>query len=242
VAAPPVTADPPATAPAAPAAPEPPPTEPPPPPRQPTAEDPLRVLFVGDSLIGNISTAFGRVLSDEPRMTVEIDFHISTGLARPDVLDWPTYLDRVLGEGDAEVVVLMFGGNDDQDMQTEGGRVEFGSEAWAAEYARRVGIMMDVASGEGRAAVWLGLPAMHVARLEQARQIMNDVARQQARRRPAVRYVDLSRTLTPGDSYQQSVGGVRAREADGVHLTIQGAELVVEDVFGAFAGERLLRP
>jgi uncharacterized protein len=216
------------------------PTEPPRPQhRRPTVADPLRVLFAGDSLIGNIATAFGRVHSAEQRMLLDVDFHVSTGLARPDVLDWPTYLDRIVGERDPEVVVLMFGGNDDQDMQTEDGKVPLFSPEWVREYQRRVGIMMDVAGAEDRTVVWLGLPAVQVERLESARRLMNRAARQQARERWNVRYVNLAATLTP-DGYDQYVQDVRAREADGVHLSIPGSELVAHDILDAFARARRL--
>ena len=210
--------------------------------RKPTAADPLRVFFAGDSLIGNISTGFGQVFSGEERMTMAVDYQVSTGLARPDVLDWPTYLSRVLQErGNDEVVVLMFGGNDDQDMETPEGRVTLFSEEWVAEYTRRIGIMMDVARADDRTVVWLGLPAMEIPRLEQARQIMNHAAANEAAKRPNVEYVDLSETLTPDGVYLQTIGDVTARLDDGAHITIDGAELVAEDIFEAFATVRRLR-
>jgi uncharacterized protein len=209
--------------------------------RRPTVADPLRVFFVGDSVIGNISTGFGQVYSGEGRMTIAVDFRVSTGLARPDVLDWPTYLARILQERDDEVVVMMFGANDDQDMQTPDGRAALFTDEWVREYARRVGIMMDVARDGGRTVVWLGLPAVDVDRLEQARRVMNRAARVEAATRPDVEYVNLGERLTPGGAYQQMVDGVRARENDGVHVTISGAQLVAADVYEAFADTRNLR-
>jgi uncharacterized protein len=209
--------------------------------RRPTAAEPLRVFFVGDSVIGNISTGFGQVYRSEDRMTIAVDFHVSTGLARPDVLDWPTYLARILQERDDEVVVMMFGANDDQDLQTPEGRAALFTDEWVREYARRVGIMMDVGRDGGRTVVWLGLPAVDVDRLEQARRVMNRAARVEASARPDVEYVNLGARLTPCGGYQQMVDGVRARENDGVHLTISGAQLVAGDVFEAFAATRNLR-
>jgi hypothetical protein len=96
--------------------------------RVPTAEAPLRISMYGDSLMGNISEAFGRLVRGDPRIALSVDFRVSTGLARPDVLDWPAYLQQVLPATNPEVVFLQFGANDDQAMQRPDGSIaEMGS-------------------------------------------------------------------------------------------------------------------
>lgn len=193
--------------------------------RTPTAEDPLRVLFAGDSLIGNVSIGFGRAFRDEPRITASVEVQVATGLARPDVLDWPAHLVALLDLHDPEVLVLVFGANDDQDMESPDGRVSLLGPGWLEEYARRVGIMMDLASAEGRTVLWLGIPAVTRPGLEEARQAINHVAMVEAQRRPGVEFVDLSEVLSPGGAFVQDLDGQRVREGDGVHLTIAGGEL-----------------
>jgi uncharacterized protein len=191
--------------------------------RVPTAEAPLRLLFAGDSLIGNVATGFTRAARDEARIAISVEFQVATGLARPDVLNWPAHLAGVLAQVDPEVVVLMFGGNDDQDLETEHGRASLLSEAWQLEYGRRVGLMMDLAATEGRQVIWLGIPAVRRDRLEAARLAMNDLARSEAGLRLRATYVDLDPVLAPG-GYATDVGGTRVREHDGVHITITGGE------------------
>jgi hypothetical protein len=137
-----------------------------PPHRTPTAEDPLVVVMFGDSMMGNVAIGFQRHTTDEARMSVYTEYHVSTGLARPDVLDWPAYLNQVLPTFGSEVVMLAFGANDDQDMQSaDGTRLPYGSPEWEAEYTRRVALTMDVAAQDGRSVVWLGMPAVSRERL-----------------------------------------------------------------------------
>ena len=64
------------------------------------------------------------------------DFRIGTGLARPDVYDWPGAISREMATANPDVVILIFGANDDQDMEADGHRVPLQSDAWQQEYAR----------------------------------------------------------------------------------------------------------
>jgi hypothetical protein len=217
-----------------------------PPHRTPTPESPLVVVMFGDSMMGNVAIGFQRMATSEPRMNVYAEYHVSTGLARPDVLDWPAYLNQVLPTFGSEVVMLAFGANDDQDMQSpEGVRLAYGTPEWEAEYTRRVALTMDVAAQDGRSVVWLGLPAVNRERLEGARRIINRIGQEQAELRPAVTFVDLGETISPNGVFELNVPGpggapVRARAEDGVHISIAGGELVAPELLAAFAVERRL--
>jgi uncharacterized protein len=193
--------------------------------RAPSAEAPLRLLFAGDSLIGNVATGITRAARHEDRLAISVEYQVATGLARPDVLSWPAHLAGVLAAVDPEVVVLMFGGNDDQDLETEHGRAGLLTEEWRLEYGRRIGLMMDLAATEGRHVIWLGIPTIRRDRLEAARVAMNELARTEAGLRLRATYVELDPVLAP-EGYATDVGGTRVREHDGVHLTIAGGEVL----------------
>jgi hypothetical protein len=211
--------------------------------RVPTAEAPLRVLMAGDSLMGTISAGLGRFTRDDPRVQIVADFHVSTGLARPDVLDWPAYLQQRVTEVGAEVVYLAFGGNDDQDMiLPDGARAVLGTPEWHAEYTRRVALAMDVAAQDGRTVVWLGLPNERNEHLNAVVGTMNAIALQQADLRPTVHFVDLIPIFTPGGVYRDDVtfpdgNVIDARAADGVHLTHGGADVLAPTLHAVIAAE-----
>lgn len=218
--------------------------------RTPTAEAPLRVVLFGDSLMGHLALGFERHVVADPRIHVYSEYHIGTGLARPDRLDWPRYLnDTVLPGFNPEVIYLSFGGNDDQPMQTpEGVTVALGTPEWEAEYARRVALTMDVAAQGDRTVVWIGLPAMGRERLDAARVVMNRIAAAQAALRPRLVYLDIGTVLTPSGTFQQQLtlpngATLRAREGDGVHVSIAGGEYLAPTLLGAVAEDwNLLAP
>lgn len=218
-----------------------------PPRRLPSPEDPLRLWMGGDSMMGNVSQAVSRLVASDPRISLHTDVRVATGLARPDVLDWPALLAQDLAVSNAEVVVLFYGANDDQDMHADGQRVIFGTEPWKAEYARRVGVMLDIAVATGRTAVWIGVPVVKPPRLNAGKDLMNDAARAEAAKRPGVVFIDTSPLYAGADGgYSIDLATadgsiVRVRTRDGVHLTHSGADRLAPLIVDSFAADRRLR-
>lgn len=194
-----------------------------------TADAPLEVLLAGDSLIGAIADGYGRHTVDDELIDWDKDVRISTGLARPDVLNWPLHLEQLLDARDPDVVVLMLGGNDDQSLVGGAdGVVHYGQPGWEEEYQRRVTRLQTIAAGQGRTVVWLELPAVRPGKLEQARQRMNAAARRAAAG-TGVLLLDTDAILAP-EGYTARLRGVQVRADDGVHLTHPGGDLVAEAI------------
>jgi hypothetical protein len=197
------------------------------------------VLFAGDSLIGNVADGFARHVVGDRRVAPSQDVQVATGLARPDVLDWPTHLDRLLRERNPEVVFLMFGGNDDQPLRAGDKRFGLFTKEWAVEYQNRVSLMMDVAQQGDRTVVWIGMPTVEPGRLQQASRTMNAAARVEAERRPRVVYFDPDAVLAPDGKYSRVVhtpgGDVQARTTDGVHVSHPGADLLAPRLLATIA-------
>ena len=77
---------------------------------------PLKLLVLGDSLAGD----FGQTLYEEAEKTGVIkpagpvDYHISTGLTRPDMFDWPGELQSEIAKYHPSTIVIALGLNDGQ--------------------------------------------------------------------------------------------------------------------------------
>ncbi len=216
-----------------------------PPRRVPSPAAPLVVWMGGDSLMGTVSDQVEALLPGDPRVSFHTDVQVSTGLARPDVLDWAAELTNQMAATNPDVVVLSFGANDDQPLHPpDGSFARLYTPEWQAEYARRVGVMMDIASaGDTRTVVWLGLPNERPDHLESAKDAMNAAAQSEAAKRPGVIWVDVNPLVSgPDGAYTDDVtqpdgSVVRARQPDGVHLTEAGAALVAPAVLRSFAAE-----
>lgn len=217
--------------------------------RAPTQQDPLRIWMGGDSLMGTVSEAFGRLVAGDSRVRLNTDVQVGTGLARPDVLDWANELTAQLDATKPDIVFLSFGGNDDQPMMTpDGSTVRLYTPEWDAEYSRRIGLVMDIASARGtRTVVWLGLPSERPEQLNNVKDAMNSDARTQAKMRFDVHFVDLGSIFDgPGATYSDDIQRpdgttVRARARDGVHLTAAGADVLAPHLYDVVAGPWHLR-
>jgi uncharacterized protein len=207
-------------------------------PLTPTAAAPLKVWLAGDSMIGDVADAFMAHVAGNRAVIASEDVQIGTGLARPDVYDWPSAIAAGLQTAQPNVVVVTFGANDDQDMVAGGRYLVRASAGWQAEYARRVGLIMSEVAGSGRTLVWLELPPVARTRLEQTRQVIDGILVAQARAHPGVILVDPTPVVAPRGKFTTYLPGpsgqtVQVRTSDGVHLTPAGAARVLPLVLAA---------
>lgn len=209
---------------------------------------PLRLWIGGDSLGDFPGTSLINAVTDNPAIDVvaEVDAHVSTGLARPEVLNWPAAVQDVINTLNPRAIVISLGSNDNQAMTGEGSNgAQFGSPEWKAEYARRVGGLMDEVVKTGRTLFWIGVPIVRQDNKLESYQFINSIFQEQAALRPGrVFYIDTYNLLKGPDGnyadYLPNAGGdlVLARAPDGTHYTRFGADkiagLVVEKMNEAF--------
>lgn len=194
-----------------------------------TPAEPLRVLLAGDSMMRELGASIEDVAS--PELTdITLDYRVSSGLSRPDFFDWPSHLAQLLVEDRPEAVVLLFGTNDDQNVEVDGKVLTARSPEWMAEYRRRVGVVMDLLDRPGLTVTWVTLPAMRSADFSGAMSALSDVYRSEAQHRPWVHVVDGGAAIEgPGGAYATHLPGgdgsdVLMRQEDGVHLSRPGAD------------------
>ena len=89
----------------------------------PTATNPAKVYIVGDSDAGTFGPYLETLLDGTNIVDTELNYKVSSGLARPDFFDWPAELAAKLPEVDPDIVVATFGGNDSQGLAVEDGDV-----------------------------------------------------------------------------------------------------------------------
>jgi hypothetical protein len=209
-----------------------------PPRRVPTAQQPLKVWLAGDSLMGTIAESFIDKTGGNPVISATNDFRIGTGLARPDVYDWLGAIRANMASANPDVVILIFGANDDQDMEAGGHRLSLQSDAWQQEYANRVNAILDATANGVRQVIWLGIPAVRRPRLNQTKDFINNILKAQTAKRPNATFVDTGSLLDgAGGSFttyltNSSGKAVTVRESDGIHLTLAGANLVTPGLLG----------
>ena len=202
----------------------------------------LRVWAGGDSLGEYVGNQLLFPISDTDLTDVELSYHISTGLARPDYFNWLAEIGGVMNQpSPPEALVFMVGGNDDQNMLRDADVLEVGSEPWYDEYRHRVSTFMDTgATADGSSHLyWIGLPPMREIERETISVEINQIIGSEAETRPWVTFVDIYSLFTgPDGGFQAQLIGPEgkqrvARAPDGVHITFAGSTWVADQVWTA---------
>ena len=194
----------------------------------------LRVLAAGDSMMQVLDTALGDRL---PRAELRSDTHVSTGITKPSLLNWPAQARRLARAQRPDATVVFLGANDGFGLPGPGGGQEpCCSEAWVDAYAARARSMMAAYSRAGAGRVyWLTLPVPRRAAFAQIFTGVNQALQRAAQAYPAtVRIVDLVPAISPGGRFRQAL-----RQADGVHLTPAGDRVAASLVVAAMRRDGL---
>lgn len=157
---------------------------------------------------------------------------LSTGLARPDVFDWPKRAHELAAEYEPELVVANFGGNDAQSMLVGKTVLKFGTKAWDDEYARRVRALIDAAGSRGAKVAIIGMPLVRSAKSSARIRHVNDVTERATREASAtfIHSWDIAADEHGGYREAVEVNGERGpmRMPDGWHYTRLGGQYVAE--------------
>jgi hypothetical protein len=201
--------------------------------RHPTSVAGLRVWADGDSTSYFVSVAVLSMLGQEGAIQVQDapEYKISSGLMNPGYFDWPAYLAEEMARTQPDVVVFMLGAND---------------AVWspsAESYRPHVAAVMDELEAPGRVVVWVGQPHMGVEPsgrdLSPAVLVINQVAEEEAAKRPWVIYVDTWALTSDGaGNYAQDLpdenGVLQAiRGDDGIHLSSEGGRRIARAVIAS---------
>lgn len=198
-------------------------------------------IIPGQSVLANVPGASQGVI--EPVVDA-VDGRVATGLARPEIFNWPEHLKDETERLDPDVVILTLGSNDDQPLTNAPGGVTIGQDnpEWVPEYRRRIGGLMDQIVSEGRTLILVGIPIVRDPGRSGEYQVINTIYKEEARkRRGRVYFVDTYPLFQTADGayadYLPNPAGdlVRYREGDGIHLTRAGGDVVTELIFRTIA-------
>jgi hypothetical protein len=207
-----------------------------------TSENPAAVFIVGDSDAGTFGPYLQTLLDGTGIVETQLDYKVSSGLARPDFFDWPAEIDRKLPEVNPDIVVATFGGNDAQGLSVASGEFVVGdpvaNEAeWTEEYQRRVGAVMDQLTEGGRTLIWVGIPNDDNPDVTARMAIQDQAAKAAAAERPEVIFIDTWKRFSGRDGgWAEFVidprdgEGKDVRADDGFHLNQTGAEILAIDI------------
>ena len=205
--------------------------------RLPTADRPWKLWVGGDSMAIEFGGALARLSGVTGVITPDLDARAATGLTRPDFFDWPSELKKIADRDKPDVMVVIFGANDSQGLKTAAGNIYQPEAAeWKAEYRLRVAATMDLIAAPGRLVVWVGQPPMEDSDLSKRMAGLNEIFREEAARRNGVLFFDswplfVDANGRYGGFLPGGSGDLQnMRDADGVHLSLTGADRLASAV------------
>lgn len=214
------------------------------PPEEEADAGPRKVLILGDSLA---ATGFGALL--ERRLDAHPDVvcyrrgKSASGLARPDFFDWFREGKKQVEFREPDLVVVIMGGNDGQDLTRRrrgGKRVNWKNEAWPAEYRARVDAFLTTVAAPERKVLWLGLPTMGLRSLERKLELIREIQKEAVEAAGGT-YLDTAPFVTDaqGELLKQArVDGKqrKIRAEDRIHFTMSGSEYFADRVYPEILG------
>jgi hypothetical protein len=190
-------------------------------------------------MAATFGSSLANLAADTGLMKTKLDYHISTGLSRPDYFDWPQRLIDMLVEYRPDAAVMLFGANDGQDVLYEGKVLKVGTRAWKDLYRRRVAKAMTILTKSGRRVYWVGQPIMRDEGYRARISMMDHIYAEEAKRHNGVTYVSTWQTLADEQGayaeYLRDESGdlVQMRASDGIHLTRAGGDRMAQAVLDA---------
>jgi hypothetical protein len=194
---------------------------------------PITVALVGDSTMQvGLAPYLNRQMAGKSVKIVNAH-KCATGLARPDVFNWPEEYPKMLKGRKPDLVICSIGANDGQGCVTDGKPIAFGTDRWAKEYQRRVGEFVAIFGDASTTKVlWLGLPKMRSEQFSRRIDQINDATRAEVAKLPNVTWMDVNPLLTgPDGTYAEYLKGPkgqlrRIRAGDGIHTSDAGGERI----------------
>jgi hypothetical protein len=165
--------------------------------------------------------------SGDTNIVIEKGTDGSSGLVRSDHLDWPASLKQQIGEIKPALIVIMLGTNDRQQMNVNGQKEKFRSEAWNGEYERRIAALTKVAVDNKIPFIWTGLPSFQSPSLSADAATLNSLYRSKAEMAGGT-FIDIWDGFADEEGKFIASGSdingqpVRLRGSDGLSLTKAG--------------------
>jgi hypothetical protein len=214
------------------------------------AEKPYQsFLFVGDSIMLDLGTQIQSALRQDYKLTnAKLDYKVSSGLNRIDYYDWYARTNKIIKDYKPDVLVVMFGGNDDQDITDEQGKYRVAlTEEWKKTYRARVEKYAKLVSASSvRKVYWIGQPMSNRPRYQKFFSILNDIYNQVSKSYPKIEFVSTWNTFAEGGKYATVVADKSGQKRyvkvnDGVHFTTHGARMIGSLVIDRMVQDQVLK-
>ncbi|MCT7377512.1 DUF459 domain-containing protein [Chelativorans salis] len=182
------------------------------------------VLVVGDFLASGLAEGLEAAYAESPGVRIIDRSNGSSGFVRDDYYDWNSEIIPILEEVQPDVMVVMIGSNDRQQLVVNGQRESPQSEQWLEEYTRRVTAFAGAVETADVPLIWTGLPPFKSSSMSSDMLAFNDIHSRAAEAAGGT-FVDIWEGFVDENGAFVFTGPdmngqpVRLRGSDGINLT-----------------------
>ena len=206
----------------------------------PTAAKPLSVLVIGDSLSTYTGERLAELFAHQKIAKSKVIWRDGTGLATPQFFNWATWALSTIEKEKPDAVVVILGGNDNQDMQRQSAYFARGTDAWQKEYERRVSVVTQAMINRGVDRVyWSGPPTARNAHDNDLYHQLNVAASNAVTGIKGAHFVDLAASTAQDGQWVDTLvfgnDAFRARMGDNFHWSWKACQITAKLVSDAMA-------
>ncbi len=202
------------------------------------------ILAIGDSMLKSalspsLMDTMGKALTN---VSIETFARSGTGLTRPDVFDWPSKIKDLTLKKNYSSILIFLGTNDTQGIQLNKKALAFGTAEWKKEYQERIKNINQLLCQSSKRAYWFEIPPMRENLYNSHIITLNNVIKDSME--SCAQFVSTPKSLTTSDGAFASYvnlnsNSIKVREKDGIHLSIEGANLYAKYILNIIQQEKV---
>lgn len=208
-----------------------------------------RFLFIGDSVMFDLGIQLQYTLKKKYNIAdTKIDYKVSTGLNRIDYYDWYARTRQILNNYQPDVVVVLFGANDPQNIIDFQGKARVVmTKEWQKAYQERVEIYAKLLdSSSVRKVYWIGQSIPKKSWYLKAFPIMNDIYKNASKSSAKIEFISTWETFAQAGKFVPVVANQSGKRGyvknnDGLHFTSHGAQIISDLIVDQMVSDKILK-
>ena len=208
-----------------------------------------KFLFIGDSVMFDLGTQLQSSLKEKYNIAdTKIDYKASSGLNRIDYYDWYARTSEVINDYRPDVVIVLFGGNDTQDITDSQGKYRaVMTPEWQKTYQERVDKYAKLLNSSSvRKVYWVGQSISNKSQYIQQFPVMNEIYKSASKSSSKIEFISTWDTFAEAGKFIPVVADKSGKRGyvkvnDGVHFTSHGAQIISDLIVDKMAKDKILK-
>ncbi len=208
-----------------------------------------KFLFIGDSVMFDLGTQLQYTLKEKYNITdTKLDYKPSSGLNRIDYYDWYARTRELINNYQPDVIIVLFGGNDTQDINDYQGKYRaIMTKEWQKAYQERVDKYAELLkSSSVRKVYWVGQSISNKSFYLNQFPVMNDIYKKGSKVSGRIQFISTWDTFAEGGKFTPMVADKSGKRGyvkgnDGLHFTSHGAQIISDLIVDKMVADKVLK-